>query len=292
MSRYQRLRTKPTTFRQLTGPTVAAFDQRRDELEPVPAARAAGARSRRPRRRNPGAGRKPKLGPDDRLVLVLMYYRVYVTQVVLGGLFGVDAGTACRVIRAAGLARTGVFRIPERKVRLGADELADALADALVDATGPPTYRPKRGRRRYYSGKKRHATRHQVVVRKKERPGRGGPRPRKVRVAAVPGAAPGSTHDKKVYDRSGLELPAGVPGAGDTAYLGTGLRVPTRRPRGRPPTGRRKAGSRRLARRRVVEHGIGKMKVWRIAADRDRNPRSRHTVMMKNVAGLHNRMFG
>jgi hypothetical protein len=87
-----------------------------------------------------------------------------------------------------------------------------------------------------------------------------------------------------------LELPAGVPGTGDTGYLGTGLRVPTRKPRGRPLTRRQKAGNRRLARRVVAEHGIGKMKVWRIASDR--YPRSRHTVMMKNVAGLHNRMFG
>ncbi len=291
MNLYERLRQKPTTFRQFTGLTVAAFDQLRDDLEPVLAARKTKAQSRRPRRRKPGAGRKPKLGPDDRLLLVLMYYRVYVTQVVLGGLFGVDAGTACRVIRTVELALAGVFRIPERKVRLGTDE----LAAAFVDATEQPTNRPKRGQKRYYSGKKkRHTIKHQVVVvRKKKRPGRGRPRPRKVRIAAVSAAAPGSTHDKKVYDRSGLELPAGVPGAGDTGYLGTGLRVPTRKPRGRPLTRRQKAGSRRLARRRVVvEHGIGKMKVWRIAADRSRNPRSRHTLMMKNVAGLHNRMFG
>jgi hypothetical protein len=291
MNLYERLRKKPTTFRQFTGLTVAAFDTLRDELEPVLAVRKAKAQSRRPRQRKPGAGRKPKLGSDDRLLLVLMYYRVYVTQVVLGGLFGVDAGTACRVIRAVGLALTGVFRIPERKVRLEADE----LAEAFVDATEQPTHRPKRGQKRYYSGKKkRHTIKHQVVVvRKMKRPGRGGPRARKVRIAAVSEAAPGSTHDKKVYDRSGLELPAGVPGIGDTAYLGTRLQVPTRKPRGRPLTDRQKAGNRRLARRRVVvEHGIGKMKVWRIAADRYRNPRSRHTVMMKNIAGLHNRMFG
>ena len=57
-------------------------------------------------------------------------------------------------------------------------------------------------------------------------------------------------------------------------------------------TPRRKAGDRRVSRRRiVVEHGIGKMKVWRVAAERWRNPRRRHTLMMKNVAGLHNRMF-
>ena len=48
----------------------------------------------------------------------------------------------------------------------------------------------------------------------------------------------------------------------------------------------------RLARRRVVaEHGIGKVKVWRAASERHRNPVSWHALVMKNVAGLHNLMF-
>src|SRR5438128_2364188 len=155
MSLYHRLCKKPAAFRQFTGLTVAAFEHLRDEVEPVLAARGAKARGRRPRRRGPGAGRKPKLGPNDRLLLVLMYYRVYVTQVVLGGLFGVDAGTACRAIREVGLALTAVSRMPERKVRIGTDE----LAEAFVDATEQPTHRPTRGQRRYDSGKK---TRHTI----------------------------------------------------------------------------------------------------------------------------------
>lgn len=93
-----------------------------------------------------GGRRKPKLGPDDRLLLVLMSY---VTQVVLGGLFGVDAGTACRVIRRVGLDLAGVFRIPEREILVGADE----SAAAVVDATERPTNRPKRGPKRRCSGK-------------------------------------------------------------------------------------------------------------------------------------------
>ena len=95
-----------------------------------------------------------------------------------------------------------------------------------------------------------------------------------------------------MYDRTRVVCPPGVPRTGDTAYLGTGLGTPTRRPPKGPLTARQKAGNRRVSRRRiVVEHGIGKMKVWRIAAERYRNPRRRHTLIMKNVAGLHNLMF-
>ena len=148
--------------------------------------------------------RKPELGPDDRLLLVPVYDRVYVTQVVLGGRFGVDAGPAGRAIRAVGRALAGVFRIPERKVDLGADE----LAAAFVGATEPPTYRPTRGQKRYDSGKKtRHPLEHRVVVvRKRPRPGRaaaaagadrgrvgGGPgvRPRHEGARPVPVGTPG-----------------------------------------------------------------------------------------------------
>jgi hypothetical protein len=80
--------------------------------------------------------------------------------------------------------------------------------------------------------------------------------------------------------------------ARDTAYLGPPLRAPSRKPRGGELTAKQKAENGRLASRRVVaEHGIGKMKVWRIASERYRNPNRRHTLIMKNVAGLHNLMY-
>ncbi len=105
-------------------------------------------------------------------------------------------------------------------------------------------------------------------------------------------AFPGTTHDNKVYDRTGAVCPRGVPRTGETAYLGTGLRTPRRRPPKGVLTERQKAGNRRVSRRRiVVEHAIGKMKVWRIAAERYRNPRRRHTLIIKNVAGPHNLIY-
>lgn len=69
------------------------------------------------------------------------------------------------------------------------------------------------------------------------------------------------------------------------------MKTPTRKPRGGELTEGQKAENQRVARRRAVaEHGIGKMKVWWVAAERYRNPVGRHTLIMKNVAGLHNLM--
>ena len=132
-----------------------------------------------------------------------------------------------------------------------------------------------------------------VVARRRKKPGpQAGPQPRKVRIAAVSPTFPGRTHDKGIYDRTRMLCPPCVPRTGDTAYLGTGLRTPRRKPRGGALTPRQKAGNRRISRRRIVaEHGIGKMKLWRIVAERYRNPRRRHALIMKNVAGLHNMMF-
>ena len=136
-----------------------------------------------------------------------------------------------------------------------------------------------------------------VVVRRRKPPGRrpagARPHPRRVRIAAVPPAHGGRTHDERVYDPARTTAPPGVPRTGDSGYQGAaGMRVPRKKPEGRAPPPRKRAADRRLARRRVAdEHGVGKMKVWRITSDRYRGPRRRHTMIGKNVAGLHNLMF-
>jgi hypothetical protein len=289
MSHTSRLKRVPDTFRQLTGITPEAFDRLLAELEPRYQQADTKRKTRRPRQRKPGAGRKFALPLTDRLLMLLMYYRTYTTHALLGFLFGVDQSAVCRNINPLQPLLAGIFRIPERRVELEPDEIRELFFDATERAIPRPTRRQKR----YYSGKKkRHTLKTQVVVtRVRKTPGRGHQR-RRVRIVAVSRTFPGSTHDKKVYDETGVVIPPGVTGCGDTAYIGTGLKTPRRKPRDGALTPRQKAGNRRVSRRRiVVEHGIGKMKVWRVAAERWRNPRRRHTLMMKNVAGLHNRMF-
>lgn len=295
MSHADRLKKSPTSFRLLTGITPAAFDALLAELAPRYAAAEARRVGRPGRRRKPGGGRRFALPLGDRLLMLLVYYRTYVSHAFLGFLFGVDDATVGRNINPLQPLLAGLFRIPERRVELRADEVRELFFDCTERPVNRPG--PGKGQRAYYSGKrKRHTAKHQVVVvRRRTRPGPhpgGRPRPRRLRVAAVSPVYPGRTHDKKAYDRTRVTAPPGVPRTGDTAYQGTTLGRPHKKPPRGALTARQKRHNRRLARRRVVvEHAIGKMKVWRVAADRYRNPRRRHTLILKNVAGLHNLMF-
>jgi hypothetical protein len=289
MSHTSRLNQLPDTFRQLTGITPEAFDRLLAEREPRYLQADATRTTRRTRQRKPGAGRKFALPLADRLLMLLMSYRTSTTHAFLGSLFGIDDRSVCRNINPLQPPLAGTFRIPERRVELEPDEVRELFFGAAERANPPPARRQKRSS----SGKKkRHTLKRQVVVvRKRKQPGRAG-QPRRARIAAVSRAFPGKAHDKKIYDATGAGCPRGVRRTGDTAYLGAGLWTPRRRPPEGPLTARQKAGNRRASRRRIVaEHGVGKMKVWRIAAGRYRNPRRRHTLIIKNGAGLHNLMY-
>ncbi len=293
MSHSERLKRTPDTFRQLTGITPAAFDQLLAQLTPRYHEADARRKARPGRRRQPGAGRKHTLPLADRLLMLLLYYRTYVSHAFLGFLFGLDDSAIGRNINPLQPLLAGLFRIPERRVALRPEE----IRELFFDATERPTRRPKRRQRRCYSGKKkRHTLKNQVVVvRRRKGAGRrpaGRKEKRRLRIAAVSPTSPGKVHDKRVYDRARVVVPAGVAAYGDTGYQGTALRTPVKKKPKQALTGRQRRGNRRLSRKRIAaEHGIGKMKIWRIAAERYRNPLRRHTLILKNVAGLHNLMF-
>jgi hypothetical protein len=293
MSHSERLQRCPETFRRLTGLTPSAFLTLLPQVERAWDDAQRRRRARPGRLRKPGAGRKHALPVADRLLMLLIYYRTYVTHAFLGFLFAVDDATVCRNIRRLEPLLAGIFRIPERRAEVREDE----IRELFFDGTERPTRRPKRRRRRSYSGKKkRHTLKNQVVVvRKRKRAGRrkaGQREKRRQRVVAISPTSPGKVHDKKIYDRARVLAPPGVRATGDTGYQGTALETPVKRKRGQRLTRRQRRGNARISRRRIaVEHGIGKPKIWRVASERYRNPIRRHTLIIKNVAGLHNLMF-
>jgi hypothetical protein len=167
------------------------------------------------------------LVPADALFLLLMYYRTSLPHAVLGVLFGIDDSTVSRTNDRTERLLAGVFRVPERDVTLEGDKIRELFFDSIER----PTQRPVRGQKAYYSGKKkRHTLKTQVVA-------------VRVRIKCVSSTVPGSTHDKKVFDRAGVQGPAGASGYWDTAYLGTGLPTPARKPAKGQLTARQKAGN-------------------------------------------------
>ncbi len=93
----------------------------------------------------PSGGREPKLRLEDRLLLTLMYWREYRTQLHIAQTYGVSEPTVCRTIRAVGdaLMRSGRFTLPGRKALTRSDVQYQVV---VIDATECPVERPKKGR--------------------------------------------------------------------------------------------------------------------------------------------------
>lgn len=299
MLRLSRLRGFPSIFRNLTGVTVAVFDQLLDDLCPAFAADHRCRLDRPDRRRAIGGGDDFDLPPGDQFLLTIFWLRHYPTQEVLGYLFGVSDSTAQRAIdrclpllEAAG---RDTMRLPDpgRGRRQNLSTLLKDTPDVavIIDTFEQAVQRPKKRQKRYYSGKKkRHTLKSQVAV--DEETGA---------IVDVANSVPGPTADIKVLKKSKLRkrLPKGVGGLGDLAYVGIAALHPEglgatgrRKPRGQPRSLADRRYNQAFSRRRiVVEHGIGRLRRYQALTHTDRHFRKGHTARVRAVAGLVNRML-
>ena len=299
MLRLSRLRGLPSIFRNLTGITLAVFDQLLQQLLPAFAAQRRRRLDRPNRQRAFGGGDDFDLEPGDQFLLTVFWLRHYPTQEVLGYLFGVSDSTAKRAIdrclpllEAAG---QDTMRMPDpgRGRRKGLSTLLKDTPDVavIIDTFEQPVQRPKRRQKRFYSGKKkRHTLKSQVAV--DEETGA---------IVDVADSVPGPTADIKVLKKSQLlkRLPKGVGGLGDLAYVGIadlhpeGLGATGRRkPRGQPRSLADRRYNKAFSRRRiVVEHGIGRLRRYQALTHTDRHFRQGHTARVRAVAGLVNQML-
>ena len=141
MSHVDRLKRSASSFRLLTGVTPDEFDRLLGQLAPLHGQAEARRKDRPGRTRRPGAGRKFALPLGDRLLMLLIYYRTYVTHAFLGFLFGVDDSSVGRNVNPLQPLLAGIFRIPERRVTLNEDE----IRELFFDATEQPVHRPGPG---------------------------------------------------------------------------------------------------------------------------------------------------
>jgi hypothetical protein len=272
--------------RALFGLPLAALSELLVRVLPELLRRRQAERVRRSdRQRAVGGGRQRRLNPYQEVLLTLIYLRHTVAHAVVGELFGVSADTSENTFHE------GVFVLrdvcpaqrwdAQKQWKKGEPSWTpDKVERVLIDSFESPVRRPSRLdlQKRVYSGKKkRHTLKSQVVTEGKGEildldPGHRGP-----------------TADKRLYEQSTVE--EHYPHAakqGDLAYQGiAGVTVPHKKPKGGRLTEEHRAENRRLAAVRVhVEHGIRRIKGWRILRDDYRIALGLFPLIASTVVGL------
>jgi hypothetical protein len=97
---HNRLSNKPSLFKSFTGLSIQQFDGVYKEIKSkYKKYEIKRLSSKRRRERDVGAGRHFKLIVEDRVIMVLVYYRLYITYTLTEFLFELDQSNVCRDIQ-------------------------------------------------------------------------------------------------------------------------------------------------------------------------------------------------
>ena len=114
MNKIIKLKSKPQIFKRLTGISVEKFEEVIKKLKPLYEHFDHERLNRPNRQRKPGAGNQYKLTLEERLMMLLMYYRLYITHAFLGVIFGIDDSNVGRNINPVQKLLAKIFKLPNK----------------------------------------------------------------------------------------------------------------------------------------------------------------------------------
>ena len=173
MFNHTKLAKKPKQFLSITGLTVPQFDSLSKDIQKHYKTTEQKRLSKN-RKRKMGAGHKFDLSLKDRILMLLMYYRMYTTYDMLGMIFDLDKSNVARDIRYLEPAVKQSIPIPAKKYADSKKlttmvQLQQFFPDliAITDGTEQQIPRPKNRTKRktHYSGKKKkHTVQNQITI--------------------------------------------------------------------------------------------------------------------------------
>ena len=306
MKTITKLIKKPRTLQRLTGLNLKQFKKLCKLMKPVWKKTEKNRLLLVNRRRKVGAGRRYYLETiEEKLALILAYYRTYATQELISYIFGIDQSNVSRLIEklepllemAANPQLKGQLnRLKQmRSLRgsIGWIEFIELYPDAagfITDATEARCQRPKdkEEQRKYYSGKKKaHTIKTQITVSRNTE-----------RVLDVSQSYAGSIHDKKVFDiektieRICKETPHWI----DLGYQGVQHDypdhyniLPIKRKKGKELSTLAKESNKAHSKRRIlVEHIFSRLKKFGILAQIYRGKKGQFNQAFRNIVAIHN----
>ena len=292
MLSYNQVQKKPRVLQSLTGLNVSEYEQLLVSVEQAWQDYLDQHYIHAPRARRFGGGRKPQLQDNrDKLLFILLYFRLYPTQEVQGFLFGIGQPQAHEWVHKL----TGVLhqalgyekQLPERNPWRLEQVLKECPSlEFIIDGTERRVNRPKdkAERKEHYSGKKKTFTVKNNVISQ-----RGG------KVLYLSDTYEGKKHDKSICDEEDYHFPQGSKLWKDTGFQGYEPQgVETLQPKKKPRNGElnqaEKERNREISQQRVeIEHQIGGIKRCNIVVHPLRTRTDHFTDTVMEVAcGLHN----
>jgi len=294
---YERLSKKPLLFKSFTGLTVQEFDdiynkkitKRYHDYE------LQRLSKRKDRKRDIGAGRPFKLDLRDRFVMLLIYYRLYITYTLAGFLFDLDQSNICRDIQKIEKLIRNCLPIPQKiyniTKRLKTPDQVEKYFPgflSFIDSTEQQIPKPTDKRRRtvYYSGKKkRHTVKTQLMVNNHGF------------IIHKTSHKKGRRHDYDIYKKNHPITPKNIVNVFDLGYLGIEKdyseqllsALPHRKKRNQKLSQEEIEHNKNHSRQRIkIEHTICRLKKYRILADVYRNKLKKYNKISDIVSGLVN----
>ena len=291
---YARLSRKPLLFKSFTGLAVSEFDVIAKEIESKYDEHERKRLSNRKRERKVGAGRPFKLKVKERFLMLLVYYRMYITFTLSGFLFDLDQSNICRDISMLEPLVERCIPLPKklykRSTRLRTiDEVETYFPGfkAFIDTTEQEIPRPKNKRKRksYYSGKKKkHTVKTQYMVNSEGT------------ILHKTGHDRGRIHDYEVFKNKHPITPLQVENVFDLGFLGVKNDFPTvkyvlpfKKKRKSELSNEEKRHNRKHSKLRIiVEHTVSRIKKFGIMGTKFRNRLGRYDHASDIVSGLVN----
>jgi len=293
---YARLFKRPLLFRSFTGLTVSEFDSiyigiesKYNEHE-----RRRRLSNRKKRQRDVGAGRPFKL-VKERFLMLLIYYRLYITFTLSGFLFDLDQSNVCRdlsilepLVKECIPLPKKLYKRTRRRART-IDEVEENFPGfkAFIDTTEQEIPRPKNKRKRksYYSGKKKkHTIKTQYMVNNEGL------------ILHKTGHKSGRKHDYDIYKHNHPITPVQVENVFDLGYMGVQNDyhtvksvLPFRKKMNNDLSKEEKIYNKKHSQLRIiVEHAICRIKKFGIMGAKFRNRLRKYDNASDIVSGLLN----
>jgi hypothetical protein len=295
---YDRLSKKPLLFKSFTGLTVQEFDylynKKIAKNYDIFELQRLSCKRKSVRERKAGAGRPFKLDLKDRFLMLLIYYRLYITYTLAGFLFNLDQSNICRDIQKIESLIRDCVPIPRKIYNITKrlktpDDIEKYFPGflAFIDSTEQQIPRPEDNKRRnmYYSGKKKkHTVKTQIMVNN-----RGF-------IIHKVGHKKGSRHDYNIYKDNRPETPKEVVNVFDLGYLGVEKdypeqlsSLPNKKKRNQEISQEEIEHNKSHSKGRIViEHTICRLKKYKIFADVFRNKLRKYNQVSDIVSGLAN----